>query len=415
VTTPKRPLRKTDDEDSAATTSGGDTGEAPAQTFDVDPDGESTTAMPALTNADSQALPITVPVPAWTEPTPGEGDPASTPLERASDTFDELESPTTRPSPVSDDGAAGAPSTAPEPTWPDESEAAVLTRPTAAFRHGAAPRMAPGEGPTPRAPARHQPPRPDAVAALEVAFAETASSLDQVTTTRSKARPRPRERLVVGIGVAVVLALSLALALTSRSSVEDPSRPTAMAKASPARQLKVEPALKLPPTRDAPPEATATPGPRPPLTMEVPGDGGVTATVPASIVRIETDPVVRVTWNGQDFGVTPALLTLPVGPNAVTVENKELGLKRTLTITAAAEERTFLRVEFARGWLSVDRPEGATVLVDGVKLKERTAAFWEGRHRIDVTFRGGQKASKTADVVRGETAEVFFDAPLPTE
>jgi hypothetical protein len=65
--------------------------------------------------------------------------------------------------------------------------------------------------------------------------------------------------------------------------------------------------------------------------------------------------------------------------------------------------------------VSIDRPETATVLVDGVKVKDRTVALWEGRHRIDVVFRGGQKASKTADVVRGETSEVFFDEPLPNE
>jgi hypothetical protein len=43
------------------------------------------------------------------------------------------------------------------------------------------------------------------------------------------------------------------------------------------------------------------------------------------------------------------------------------------------------------------------------------ALLWEGRHRVDVVFRNGQKESKVVDVVRGTTAELFFDEPLPQE
>ena len=60
-------------------------------------------------------------------------------------------------------------------------------------------------------------------------------------------------------------------------------------------------------------------------------------------------------------------------------------------------------------------PKSAKVSVAGVPVKDRAVLVWEGRHRIDVVFANGQKTSKMADVVRGVTAEVFFDDPLPQE
>jgi hypothetical protein len=158
---------------------------------------------------------------------------------------------------------------------------------------------------------------------------------------------------------------------------------------------------------------------KPALSMQLVVDAGFgsteTKTVSASIVRIETEPLTEVFWSGQSFGWTPALITMPVGLNALTFENKNLGLRRTMTVSANDEERTFLRFEFAKGWLSIDRPASAKVTIDGAKVLGRTIGLWEGRHRVDVVFANGAKATKLADVVRGETAEVFFDEPILVE
>lgn len=312
--------------------------------------------------------------------------------------------PTTQPTPAWPDTPADPPTTQPTPAWSDEVAAEAV------------------EGISTRPVARPAP-RPD-VTAPELVALDSKAQLRGVTTKPSKV-PRlalsqsTRLLLLASSGV-ILLALGY-VAAARRAPVMDPSRPTPMAKAPRAKPPPMEPVPKPVAPVDgtmglvAPKEA-----PRPPLTMELQVDAGrglplVTTTVPASIVRLETEPTVKVSWSGDDYGLTPVLITMPVGPNVVTVENKDLGLKRTMTITAAPEERTFLRYEFARGWVSVDRPAGATLFVDGAKVKDRTITLWEGRHRLDVTFRNGQKASQVADIVRGETIDVFFDEPLPNE
>jgi hypothetical protein len=312
------------------------------------------------------------------------------------------EGPTTQPTPAWPDTPVGSPpTTQPTPAWSDEVAAEAMedisTRPVA-----------------------RQAPRPD-VTAPELVALDSNAHLRGVTTKPSKvprlALSRSTRVLLLASSGVILLALSY-VAATRRAPVMDPSRPTPMAKASPTKPLPKEPVPKPVDATTVPVAPKATP--RPPLTMEVQVDAGrglppVTTTVPASIVRLETEPMVKVSWNGDDYGLTPVLITMPVGPNVISVENKDLGLKRTMTITASPEERTFLRYEFARGWVSVDRPATATLFVDGAKVKDRTITLWEGRHRLDVTFRNGQKASQVADIVRGETIEVFFEEPLPNE
>jgi hypothetical protein len=352
---------------------------------EVDPREAKTAALPAWSEADeAPVVPITQPTPAWPAASSTSSGETSSPAV-----------PITRPTPA---WPAAGPASTDETPAPEVHVEAVTTRPV--------------ERPAPR---------PD-VTAAELAVVDSSAHLRGVTTTPSKV-PRPRlsrsTRLIL-VGSTAVMALALAVVAARRERPADPSRPIPLAKVPQTKPLPKEPPPKPAPRVDVTPELVAKEAPRPPLTMELSLDAGagqppLTKTVPASIVRIETEPMVKVTWNGEDYGLTPVLLTMPVGPNLITVENKDLGFKKTMTITAASEERTFLRFEFARGWVSIDRPETATVLVDGVKVKDRTVALWEGRHRIDVVFRGGQKASKTADVVRGETSEVFFDEPLPNE
>ena len=318
--------------------------------------------------------------------------------------------------------------TAAMPAW-DEGRGVPVTQPTPAWSEAAP--ASTDETPAPAAevdveavmtrPVERPAPRPD-VTAAELEALDSNAHLRGVITTPSKV---PRGRLskstrLVLVGSAAVMALALLVVAARRERpVVDPSRPIPMAKVAPTKPVPKEPPPKPAPRVDVTADLVVKETPRPPLTMELHVDAGagqtLTKTVPASIVRLETEPMVKVSWNGDDYGLTPVLITMPVGPNVITVENKDLGLKRTMTITAANEERTFLRLEFGKGWVSIDRPESATALVDGAKVKDRTVALWEGRHRIDVVFRGGQKASKTADVVRGETSEVFFDEPLPNE
>lgn len=344
---------------------------------------------------------------------------------------------------VADDDDPSFLKTAGMPAWPADG-APLTTQPTPAWEPPAtnpSPRTAPAPGvtePTPAwdeaagtptnavlPPVASAPPTnavlpPVEATRLKVAAVEADDGLRKAATRRTE-RPRkdglPRALKLTLVSVGT-LSLVVLLWLFNRSdTVADPSRPVPLS-ALPivAPQKPPEPVRKVDvtPTIAAPKEP-----PRPPLSMELVLDAGAgeveRKTVPASIVRIETEPTTTVSWNGEDFGWQPALITMPVGQNVITVENKELGLKKTLTITAAETDRTFLRFEFAKGWLSVDKPKTARVSVAGVPVTQRAVLLWEGRHRVDVVFSNGQKASKTVDVVRGETAELFFDDPLPQE
>lgn len=320
--------------------------------------------------------------------------------------------------------------TAAMPAWPSPEASAVplTTQPTPAWTEGEHPARIVTE-PTPAweevasVPTRSVgvPAPGNANESTRVELAPVVSEEVRQAVTRPTKKPGALSKRIklalVGIGTLSLISL---LWLFGRSdTVKDPSRPVPISKLPiivekpvaplPEKHVDVTPIIAKP---DAPK--------RPPLTMELTLDAGaglppLVKSVPASIVRIETEPMVSVSWNGDDFGWTPALITMPVGQNVITVENKEVGLKKSMTITASDEERTFLRYEFAKGWLSVDRPATAKVSVGGVAVQKREVLLWEGRHRVDVVFRSGQKESKVVDVVRGTTAELFFDEPLPQE
>jgi hypothetical protein len=320
--------------------------------------------------------------------------------------------------------AEGATTTQPTPAWPSApAEAAIVTAETPVWEEDVA-NVKTRAVATP--PANATDATTVGLGAVDgstrVELAPVADDVRQAVTRPSQrpdALSKPVKLALAAIGT---LSLVLMLWLFGRSdTVADPSRPAPIAKL-PKLEKPTAPAplpekrVDITPTIAAPKEAA-----RPPLTMDLTVDAGAglppeVKKVPASIVRIETEPLVAVSWNGEDFGWTPALITMPVGQNVIVIENKEVGLKKSMTITAADEERTFLRFEFAKGWLSIDRPATAKVSVEGVgRVSQRAILVWEGRHRIDVVFASGQKASKVADVVRGETAELFFDEPLPQE
>lgn len=352
---------------------------------------------------------------------------------KAADTLDAPRPPRVEPSQtvIVDEDAVVDPAsqkTAAMPAWPADG-APLATQPTPAWTE---PAPHPSGVVTEPTPAWEQSdttrPRP----ALKVSELPTRAQLAPVAPSEDEVRravtrpseavkrrqlPRAVKLALAGVGS---LALVSMLWLFGRADVvQDPSRPVPLSKLPLAIPKEAPPPpekrVDVTPVIAAPKEP-----PRPPLSMELTLDAGAglppeTKTVPASIVRIETEPTATISWNGEDFGWQPALITMPVGQNFITVENKELGLKKTLSITAADTERTFLRFEFAKGWLSVDRPGNAKVSVEGVKVTQRAVLVWEGRHRVDCVFGNGQKASKLVDIVRGETAELFFDDPLPQE
>lgn len=325
---------------------------------------------------------------------------------------------TTQPTPVWDESAppAALPTTQPTPVWdesaPPQKGSGLVTEPTPAWE----------EVPSKTRPMTAHPKADLPTRAVLPPVPASEVDVRKVVTrpTEVPRRGRLPKRINMVLAALGSLALVSMLWLFGRSDVvKDPSRPVPISKLPLA--LPKEPPPQAPKRIDVT-DIIAAPKdvPRPPLSMELTLDAGAglppeKKTVPASIVRIETEPTASISWNGTDFGWQPALITMPVGQNFITVENKELNLRKTFSVTAADTEKTFLRFEFAKGWLSVDRPQNAKVSVEGLKVSGREILLWEGRHRVDCVFGNGQKASKLADVVRGETAEIFFDDPLPQE
>lgn len=369
-------------------------------------------------------LPITAPTPAW-ETDPGEriaGEPIPAPATSPPQPMP------TQPTPAWNDAATVPPSglvTETAPAWTDEPkppssadttgplgepgpQANIVTEATPAWVD---------PSPTDGATRKKLPATPAEPEATRLKLPQVADEVPAGVTRRTE-RPGGLPRaLKLGLAAFFTLSLIFIVWVFGRSDeVLDPSRPELI------RTVKTT-AVPLPPEKKidvTPVIAAPKEPPKPAVAMELVvdgGDGSASVThVSGSIVRLETEPPTNVFWNGNDFGWTPVLITMPVGPNTVTLENKDQGFKRTMTVTAANEERTFLRFEFAKGWLSIDRPRTAkAVLVDGAKLMHSPLLLWEGRHRIEVVFANGQKGSKNVDVVRGETAELFFDDPLPQE
>ncbi|MBL8923950.1 MAG: hypothetical protein JNJ54_34155 [Myxococcaceae bacterium] len=379
---------------------------------EAEPGAVKTAAMPAWQEDGAPLQLNTQPTPAW--PITDTGKPAltagSTDRQPALAVTTDKERPALNRSLTPD---PGVPVTQQTPAWDEEAAKPLVTEPTPAWEDVA-------EVKTRGVPAL----KPDDAVnqATKVKLAQVSNDeVGQAMTrpTRRNSIPRP---VLLGLAGLTTLSVVLLAWLFARSGpeVKDPSRLEKIP-GLPAMAKKAGPA-PLPEKRADVTDVIAKPKepPRPALTTELLLDAGAglqpeSKTVPASIVRIDTEPPVSITWNGVDYGWTPALITMPVGQHTVSIENKDVGLKRSLTVNASNEERTFLRFEFAKGWLSIDRPKTAKVSVAGVPVKDRAILLWEGRHRIDVVFGNGQKTSKTADVVSGVTAEVFFDDPLPQE
>lgn len=371
---------------------------------EADPVAVKTAAMPAWPDEEAPPPQLnTAPTPAW--PTTDKGKPALV----ATSTTDR-ERPAHTPTP-------GLPVTQQTPVWeeePKKPKPGLVTEPTPVWEENVAEVKTRGVPAVKHDAALNQPTK---VQLAPVTNEEVGKAMTR--PSRRNAIPRP---IMLGLAGLTTVSVVLLLWLFARSGpdVKDPSRLEKIP-GLPAVAKKAGPA-PLPEKRADVTDLIATPkeAPRPALTTELVLDAGAglepeVKKVPASIVRIETEPPVAISWNGVDYGWTPALITMPVGQHTLAIENKDVGLKRPLTITASNEERTFLRFEFAKGWLSIDRPKNAKVSVAGVPVKDRAVLVWEGRHRIDVVFGNGQKASKMVDVVRGVTAEVFFDDPLPQE
>ncbi len=183
----------------------------------------------------------------------------------------------------------------------------------------------------------------------------------------------------------------------------------------PGKASKIEPPPGTKPA--AKPEAAPLVGAANPVMIEQTIDAGAgetrTVLAAAGTIRIVTDPEANAMIDGRELGVTPVLATLPAGKNSVHLENKKLGFKRTVTVDVVSNEQTAVRFAFSKGWVELDAPQGAKVLVDGKPVTGTHIQVWEGTHKVDAQFDDKKKtrATRTVEVESGMTTTVHFDAP----
>ncbi|MBL8952373.1 MAG: PEGA domain-containing protein [Myxococcaceae bacterium] len=180
-------------------------------------------------------------------------------------------------------------------------------------------------------------------------------------------------------------------------------------------------ASKIEPPPGTPQPQKAAPAPlvaevRPVMIEQtVDAGAGTTKTVlaEAGTIRIVSDPEANASVDGRQLGVTPVLVTLPAGKNLVQLENVKLGFKRTVTVDVISNEQTAVRFAFSKGWLELDAPANAKVLVDGRPAGGKQVQVWEGAHKVEALFDDKKKTHtvRTAEVSAGMTTSVHFDAP----
>lgn len=149
--------------------------------------------------------------------------------------------------------------------------------------------------------------------------------------------------------------------------------------------------------------------PEPPQTiyLDVAKPGGGTERKPAGVIKVIARPPADVSVIGGDsFGRTPVQVLAPVGPQKLLLENRELGLKRVVTVDFQPGINASREIESGRGWLEIRAPFDSKVLVDNKPVGVSPLplqTLYEGSHTVDVVLADRSRDSHQVDVVAGMT------------
>jgi hypothetical protein len=126
-----------------------------------------------------------------------------------------------------------------------------------------------------------------------------------------------------------------------------------------------------------------------------------------------TEPM-NVSIDGTPAGTVPLhRYKLSPGEHRVRLDNRVLGVSRTIRVALRPGEELSRKEAFAKGRLNVSSQPWADVFVDGKKLGTTPLAareLWEGRHAVRLVGAQGEKTI-TVEVVAGQTAVVKETIP----
>jgi serine/threonine-protein kinase len=122
------------------------------------------------------------------------------------------------------------------------------------------------------------------------------------------------------------------------------------------------------------------------------------------VLTIESTPAVDVLLDGKLLGRTPFQGRLPAGKKTFTLQNKDLLISTTRTITLKADAISE-KYAFEKGFVSITAPEGSAIFIDGVRIATAPVKgeipVYEGYHRIQVLF-GQAKWNDTFTLYGGQ-------------
>jgi serine/threonine-protein kinase len=184
--------------------------------------------------------------------------------------------------------------------------------------------------------------------------------------------------LFVALGVVASLCIgALALSTASRKPrSRPPAPPVAQAIATETRLAEPAESPAVLPQPATPTVDAGLPPPQKPT--------------PATELKVTIDsrPAVDLTIDGTTVGRTPWSGLLALGSHKLKLENRDLLINASRTLTVQGTEPLTQSYEFAKGTVAVNAPAGAAILVDGKKLGvaplQNDLSLYEGFHRIVV-------------------------------
>jgi serine/threonine protein kinase len=140
----------------------------------------------------------------------------------------------------------------------------------------------------------------------------------------------------------------------------------------------------------------------------------VASAAPTGYLSVDANEPMNVTVDGQPMGTAPVKrVRLAAGEHRVHLENKLLGLSRTVRLVLKPGEDLSHQETFSKGKLNVSTQPWADVFVDGKKLGTTPLAareLWEGHHEVRLVGPQSEK-TVTVDVVAGQTAVIREKLP----
>lgn len=109
------------------------------------------------------------------------------------------------------------------------------------------------------------------------------------------------------------------------------------------------------------------------------------------ILSLDTSPRATILSRGRILGRTPLKVELPPGRHSVQITNAAMGLDVSRSFTVTAGKTTASSLVFSRGYVTVEAPRDAEVILDGRTLgkgTQREIGVYEGGHTLTVLANG---------------------------